>query len=81
MQREKLIMRQSLPSLKLDKHELIILKVLYENQYLLSTSEITKLTKMSWNTAKRYLDKFETKGWVEKKKRGNREYWKVILRT
>ncbi len=73
-------MRQSIPSLKLDKHELIILKVLYENQYLLSTTEVAKLTKRSWNTVKSHLDRFRMKGWVEKKERGNRWYWKAILK-
>lgn len=74
-------MRQNPPTAtKLNRHELILLKVLYENQYLLSTTEIAKLTKMSWNTAKRYLDDFENKGWVDLKKRGNREYWKAIIK-
>lgn len=74
-------MRQNPPvAIKLNRHELILLKVLYENQYLLSTTEISKLTKMSWNTVKSYLDKFEIKGWIEKKERGNREYWKAIVK-
>lgn len=74
-------MRQNPPTaIKLNRHEAILLKVLYENQYLLSTTEIAKLTKMSWNTVKNYLNKFEERGWIEKKERGNREYWKAIVR-
>jgi DNA-binding MarR family transcriptional regulator len=82
MQRGKLVMRQQPPTaIKLNRHEMVLLRVLYENQYLLSTTEISKLTKMSWNTVKIYLDKFEKKGWVEKKNRGNREYWEAILKA
>jgi len=62
---------------KLKAGEYRILKTLLEHDYELSTTEVAEMTGMSWNTVKRYLDKFHDSGWIEESRVGNREYWRA----
>ncbi|MDE1873896.1 MAG: winged helix-turn-helix transcriptional regulator [Candidatus Micrarchaeota archaeon] len=62
---------------KLKAQESYILKTLLEHDYELSTTEAAKIAGVSWNTAKRYLEKFHNEGWIEKSKVGNRDYWRA----
>ena len=54
-------------------HERSILRVLLKKRIWLNTTQITNLTKMSWNTALKYLQKLYNRGWISKK--GN--YWRA----
>jgi len=55
-----------------------ILTLLVKNEDYMNTAEIAKKAKISWNTAFSYLNKFESKGWVEKYGEGT-IYWKAII--
>jgi len=52
-----------------------ILKVLMENKYLLNTTQVAMLAKVSWNTAEHYLERMHNKNWVVMQTRGNRKLW------
>lgn len=54
-----------------------ILETLLEHDYFLTTTEVSNKSKVSWNTAKAYLEDFFSKGWIEHKKNGNRDLWKA----
>lgn len=63
---------------KLTPIESKILTVLIKNDDYMTTAQVAKEAKMSWNTALIYLNKFFEKEWVEKL--GDRTvYWKAIL--
>ena len=66
-------------SRKLTPIESKILTVLIQNKGdYMTTAQVAKEAKISWNTALAYLNVFDKKGWVEKL--GDRTvYWKVIL--
>ena len=53
-----------------------ILKVLLEHDYWLSTTEVANLSHISWNTAKKHLDKLLEFNWINKREVGNREDWR-----
>jgi len=55
-----------------------ILKVMLERKRYMTSRKIARLSRISWNTAKSYLNEFYDMGWVTYKKRGNRIYWKAI---
>lgn len=57
-----------------------ILKVLVQEGKYMTTSEISKVCKISWNTALKYVKKFYNKKWLSKRTVGNRIYWKAIVR-
>ncbi|MFZ2412251.1 MAG: hypothetical protein WAW23_11820 [Candidatus Methanoperedens sp.] len=65
------------PKPQLSPHESRTLKVLLEHNYYLNTTQVAKLAKMSWNTADKHLKEFHKRGWIEKKQRGNRDYWRA----
>ncbi|MFZ3077746.1 MAG: helix-turn-helix domain-containing protein [Candidatus Aenigmatarchaeota archaeon] len=54
-----------------------VLEILLEHDYFLTTTEVSKKSKISWNTAKKYLEGFLEKGWIEHKTKGNRDLWKA----
>ena len=54
-----------------------ILETLLEYNRFLTTTEASKKSGVSWNTAKAYLEDFFSKGWIEHKKNGNRDLWKA----
>ncbi len=54
-------------------YEREILSILLRNRGWLNTTQIATKSKMSWNTALKYLDKMYNLGWLSKK--GN--YWKA----
>lgn len=60
---------------KLNKYEKRILEELLVRRYWQNTKNIAERTRISWNTAKKYLDRFYEKGWLRKKG----IYWKVKL--
>lgn len=60
----------------LNPRQKAILAVLIKGNRWMTTAEIRKLTKMSWNTAHTYLVKFHDLGWVYRK--GN--YWKANIK-
>jgi len=54
-----------------------ILTYLLKRKSFSTTSIIAKRSKVSWNTAEAYLQRFSSRGWVQKKQVGRRIYWKV----
>ncbi|MBU2475879.1 hypothetical protein KKG83_00230 [Candidatus Micrarchaeota archaeon] len=46
-----------------------------ENKYLLNTTQVAMLAKVSWNTAEHYLERMHNKNWVVMQTRGNRKLW------
>jgi len=56
-----------------------ILKVLVEHNCFLTTSEISRLAKVAWQTADDYLGKFYGRGWLSKRTVGGWVYWKANL--
>jgi response regulator of citrate/malate metabolism len=63
--------------MKLNPIQKDILETLLEHDYFLTTTEVSEKCKISWNTAKRYLENFRAKAWIEHKKNGNRDMWKA----
>ena len=63
--------------MKLNQIQKEILETLLEYDYFLTTTEVSEKSKISWNTAKRYLEDFHEKSWIEHKKIGNRDMWKA----
>ena len=61
----------------LKPQEIRILKTLLEHNYHMSTTQVAKISGISWNTADKYLKKFRKLGWIEKVERGNRDYWRA----
>jgi len=61
---------------ELKPQEKQILKTLLENPYL-TTRQVAEKTGISWNTAKKYLDKFLEFKWIEHKTTGKKDYWKA----
>ncbi|MCD6371329.1 MAG: hypothetical protein J7L39_01260 [Candidatus Aenigmarchaeota archaeon] len=57
-----------------------ILKVLIQRRVFMSTREIARRARVSWNTAFVYLNRFYNRGWLSRKKVGNRIYWKARVR-
>ncbi len=55
-----------------------ILTILIKNPTYQNTTEISKASKISWNTAEKYLEEMHAKGWLEKKGR-TKIYWKAIV--
>ncbi|MEK6886073.1 MAG: winged helix-turn-helix transcriptional regulator [Nanoarchaeota archaeon] len=51
---------------KLNPIESKIITVLVQNGDYMTTAQIAKEAKISWNTAINYLTAFHKKGWVEK---------------
>lgn len=64
-----------MPRLKPQEHR--ILKVLLEHNYLLTTTQVSEMANISWNTADKYLEEFFKLGWIDKRKKGNRVYWRA----
>ena len=64
----------------LDPIERQILKVLIEHSYYLTTTEVSKKAKVSWNTAYNHLKEFHRLKWINLRKRGNRKLWKAVVR-
>ncbi len=62
---------------QLNPQESKILKALLEHNYYLNTTQVANAANVSWNTADKYLKKFNKRGWIEKKPRGNRDYWRA----
>ena len=61
----------------MNEKEKQILKTLLEHDYSLNTGQVVKLSGISWNTVKKYLQKFHSLNWIEKRERGNRIYWRA----
>ena len=59
--------------MNITSYEKDILRVLLKRKSWINTTHVSNLTKMSWNTAIKYLNIMYEKGWLMKK--GN--YWKV----
>jgi len=68
-----------MPNLKsqLKPQESRILKALLEHNYYLNTTQVAKVANVSWNTADKYLKEFHKRGWIDKRQRGNRDYWRA----
>ena len=64
-------------SKKINKHERIILDVLYLAWRPLNTKEIAEKANISWATAKKYLKRLYRKGHLRTKKKGNTRYWRI----
>jgi DNA-binding IclR family transcriptional regulator len=54
-------------------YERAILTVLLRRRVWLNTTQIADATRISWNTAKNYLERMYNRGWLSRK--GN--YWRV----
>ena len=65
---------------RLNPTEYKILKTLVQRRIFMSTREIAIRSRVSWNTAFNYLNKFYNRGWLSRKKVGNRIYWKAKVR-
>ena len=52
-----------------------ILNVLYWAQRPLTTSEVAKYADISWNTAKKYLQRLYQQRYVKRGEKGNAIYW------
>jgi hypothetical protein len=63
-------------SAELNAVERQILKVLLENPFI-STRQVAAKAGVSWSTAKKCLDSFRERMWVEYRSRKSREYWKA----
>lgn len=62
----------------LTEYDRRILTILIREGRFLTTAQIAEKTRMSWNTAEKYLRRMKYKGWVER--RGDVVgYWKVIV--
>lgn len=59
--------------MNITSYEKEIIRVLLKRKSWINTTHVASLTKMSWNTAIKYLNIMHEKGWVMKK--GN--YWKI----
>ena len=64
----------------LNPYETQILITLIKNPKYQNTAEISKATKISWNTTEKYLEEMHEKGWLEKKGR-TKIYWKAIIKN
>ncbi len=62
---------------QLNPQEAKILKALLEHDYYLTTTQVAKAANVAWDTAKKYLKEFHKRGWIDKRKRGNRDYWRA----
>lgn len=62
---------------QLNPQESKILKALLEHNYYLNTTEVARLADVSWNTAIKYLKEFHKRRWIDKRQRGNRDYWRA----
>lgn len=63
--------------MKLNTIQKKILETLLEHDFFLTTTEVCNKSGISWNTAKRRLEDFYAKDWIEHKKKGNRDLWKA----
>jgi DNA-binding IclR family transcriptional regulator len=63
----------------LNPYETRILITLLKQPKYQNTTEISKKSKISWNTTEKYLEGMHAKGWLEKKGR-TKIYWKAIIR-
>lgn len=62
---------------QLNPQEAKILKALLEHKFFLNTTQAAEAANVSWNTAYKYLKEFHKRGWIEKRQRGNRDYWRA----
>lgn len=62
----------------LSPYETQILITLVKEAKFLNTTEVSRKSKISWNTAEKYLEEMHKKGWIEKKGR-TKIYWKAIV--
>ena len=62
----------------LNPYEARILTILIKNPTYQNTTEVSKASKISWNTTEKYLEEMHAKGWLEKKGR-TKIYWKAII--
>lgn len=53
--------------IKITSYERNILRVLLKRKSLINTTKVSKITGMSWNTARKYLQKMYKRGWLSKK--------------
>jgi len=60
----------------LNPRQKAILAVLIKGNRWMTTAEIRKLARMSWNTAQTYLLKFYDLGWVHRRE----NYWKANIK-
>ena len=63
----------------LNPYEKSILIALVKDRGHLNTTEVSKKSKISWNTAEKYLEEMHERGWLEKKGR-TKVYWKAIIK-
>ena len=63
----------------LNPYETRILIILIKEPKYWNTTEISKESKVSWNTAEKYLEEMHERGWLEKKGR-TKIYWKAIVK-
>jgi len=63
----------------LNPYEARILMILIKQPKYWNTTEISKKSKISWNTTEKYLEEMHNKGWLEKKGR-TKIYWKAIIK-
>lgn len=61
----------------LNPNEQRLLATMVENSGFRSTREWAELSKVSWNTAQKYLAQFFQSKWIDHYKKGNRDYWKA----
>lgn len=66
------------PKKKLSPIESRILTILIQNEDHITTSQVAKATKISWNTALRHLKKFYDLGWIDKFESGSTIYWIAV---
>ncbi|MBS3081594.1 helix-turn-helix domain-containing protein [Candidatus Pacearchaeota archaeon] len=64
--------------MNINPYEANILRILLKYKIFLSTRSIAQKSKMSWNTAEKYLLELEQRGWVVKRGK-TLKYWKVVI--
>ena len=60
----------------LNPRQKAILAILIKGNRWMTTAEVGRLARMSWNTAYNYLDDFYERGWIYRKG----YYWKANIR-
>ncbi|HIH25764.1 winged helix-turn-helix transcriptional regulator [Candidatus Woesearchaeota archaeon] len=66
--------------MSLNPYERAILSVLLNSRRSLTTGEIAERSRISWNTAEKYLKYLMERGWVKRSQWGSRYYWKAIVK-
>ena len=64
-------------SLKLEPFEQVILLYLIRARRPLTTLQISKQTKLSWSTVKKYVHSLNRKKKIQKNKLSNKTYWEI----